>query len=74
MTDSGRIGVAAVILWAGGTVLAFRAPPPMGLALSFISFVLACLAAWRGSRWWLTVPFAMLVEMCMGLLFAFGTA
>jgi hypothetical protein len=70
MTDAGKIGVVAVILWAGGTVLAFRAPPPAGFVLSFISFILACLAAWRGSRWWLAIPFAMLVEMCLGLLFA----
>jgi hypothetical protein len=70
MTDSGKIGVVAIILWAGGTVLAFRAPPPAGFLLSFISFVLACLAAWRGSKWWLTVPFAMLVELCLGLLLA----
>ena len=71
MTDSGKIGVVAIILWAGGTVLAFRAPPPAGFMLSFISFVLACLAAWRGSKWWLTLPFGMLVEMCFGLLLAF---
>jgi len=69
MTDSAKLGVVAIILWAGGTILAFRAPPPAGFALSFISFVLGCLAAWRGSKWWLAVPFAMLVELCLGLLF-----
>jgi hypothetical protein len=68
MTDSGKIGVVAVILWVGGTVLALRAPQPAGLLLTAFSFVLGCLAAWKGSRWWLTVPFAMLLELCMGLL------
>lgn len=68
MSDSGKIGVVAVLLWLGGTILALQAPPPMGFLLSLISFVLGCLAAWRGSRWWLTLPFAMLVELCLGLL------
>ena len=68
MSDGARIGIVALLLWLGGTVLAFRAPPPMGFVLSAISFVLGCLAAWKGSRWWLTLPFAMLVEMCLGLI------
>ncbi|HXS11364.1 MAG TPA: hypothetical protein VN734_01560 [Acidobacteriaceae bacterium] len=67
MSDAAKIGIVAVILWAGGTILAFRAPPPTGFALSFIAFVLCCIAAWRGSKWWLTLPFAMLVELCLGL-------
>jgi hypothetical protein len=71
MSDSGKLGVVALILWLGGTVLALRAPPPMGLVLSFISFILGCLAAWRGSRWWLILPFSMLVELCLGLSLAF---
>jgi hypothetical protein len=68
MSDAGKIGVVALLLWLGGTVLAYQAPPPMGFVLSAISFALGCIAAWRGSRWWLTVPFAMLVEMCLGLI------
>lgn len=67
MNDSGKIGVVALLLWAGGTVLAFRAPPPMGFVLSIISFVLGCIAASRGSKWWLGLPFALLVELCLGL-------
>jgi hypothetical protein len=70
MSDSGKIGVVALVLWLGGTVLALRAPPPMGFALSFISFVLGCIAAWRGSRWWLTLPFAMLIELGVGVYVA----
>jgi hypothetical protein len=72
MSDSGKLGVVAVILWVGGTVLALRAPEPAGIVLTIMSFALACLAAWKGSRWWLTVPFAMVVEMCFGLTAAFG--
>jgi hypothetical protein len=71
MSDSGKIGVVAVLLWLGGTVLALRAPEPAGLALTAVSFFLGCIAAWRGSRWWLTVPFAMLVELFLGLVVAF---
>ena len=71
MSDSGKIGVVALLLWLGGTVLALRAPEPAGLMLTAFSFVLGCLAAWKGSRWWLTVPFAMLVELCVGLSVAF---
>jgi hypothetical protein len=72
MSDSGKVGVVAVLLWVGGTVLAFQAPPPMGFGLSVISFALGCIAAWKGSRWWLTLPFAMLVELCLGLLVGLG--
>jgi hypothetical protein len=68
MSDSGKIGVVAMLLWLGGTVLALRAPEPAGLVLTAFSFILGCLAAWKGSRWWLTVPFAMLVELCLGLI------
>ena len=68
MSDSGKIGVVALLLWLGGTVLAFQAPPPMGFVLSFIAFVLGCIAAWRGSKWWLGLPFALLVELCLGLI------
>jgi hypothetical protein len=71
MSDSGKIGVVALLLWLGGTVLALRAPEPAGLVLTAFSFVLGCLAAWKGSRWWLTVPFGMLVELCFGLSVAF---
>jgi hypothetical protein len=71
MSDAGKIGVVAVILWVGGTVLALRAPEPAGLLMTAIYFVLGCLAAWKGSRWWLTVPFAMLVELCLGLCLVF---
>ena len=71
MSDARKIGIVALILWAGGTVLGFQAPPPMGFVLSFISFVLGCLAAWRGSKWWLILPFSMLVELCLGLSLAF---
>ena len=71
MSDSGKIGVVALLLWLGGTVLALRAPEPAGLILTAFSFILGCLAAWKGSRWWLTVPFAMLVELCVGLSVAF---
>ena len=71
MSDSGKIGVVALLLWLGGTVLALRAPEPAGLMLTAFSFILGCLAAWKGSRWWLTVPFAMLVELCVGLSVAF---
>ncbi|HEY2857857.1 MAG TPA: hypothetical protein VGJ21_05530 [Terracidiphilus sp.] len=71
MNDSGKIGILALIFWAGGTVLAFRQPPPMGFLLSFIAFVLGCLAAWRGSRWWLALSFATVVELCLGLSVAF---
>ena len=71
MSDSGKIGVVALLLWLGGTVLALRAPEPAGLILTAFSFLLGCLAAWKGSRWWLTVPFAMLVELCVGLSVAF---
>lgn len=71
MNDSAKIGVVALLFWVGGTVLALRAPEPAGLLMTAISFVLGCLAAWKGSRWWLTVPFAMLVELCLGLLVAF---
>ena len=68
MSDSGKIGVVALLLWLGGTVLALRAPEPAGLMLTAFSFILGCLAAWKGSKWWLTVPFAMLVELCLGLI------
>jgi hypothetical protein len=68
MSDAGKIGVVAVLLWLGATVLVVRAAPPMGFALSVISFALGCIAAWRGNKWWLTLPFAMLVELCLGLL------
>ncbi len=68
MSDAGKIGTVALLLWLGGTVLAVQAPPPMGFVLSFISFALGCIAAWRGSRWWLTLPFAVLVELGLGLL------
>jgi hypothetical protein len=71
MSDGRKIGIVALILWAGGTILAFQAPPPMGFVLSFISFVLGCLAAWKGSKWWLILPFSMLVELCLGLSVAF---
>lgn len=71
MSDSGKIGVAALILWVGGTVLALRAPEPAGLAMTAISFILACLAAWKGSRWWLTMPFGMIIELFFGLSVAF---
>jgi hypothetical protein len=68
MSDGRKIGIVALILWVGGTVLAFRAPEPAGLVLTAFSFILGCLAAWKGSKWWLTVPFAMLVELCLGLI------
>jgi hypothetical protein len=68
MSDAGKIGTVALLLWLGGTVLAFQAPPPMGFVLSAISFVLGCLAAWRGNKWWLILPFSMLVELCLGLV------
>jgi hypothetical protein len=71
MSDSAKIGVVALLFWLGGTLLALRAPEPAGLAMTAISFVLGCLAAWRGSRWWLALPLAMLVELCLGLLLAF---
>jgi hypothetical protein len=67
MNDSGKIGILALILWAGGTVLALRQPPPMGFVVSAFSFILGCLAAWRGNKWWLILPFSMLVELCLGL-------
>jgi hypothetical protein len=73
VSDAGKLGVVAVLLWLGGTVLAFQAPPPMGFGLSAIAFILGCLAAWRGSRWWLILPFSMLVELCLGLSLAFGS-
>ena len=71
MSDSGKIGVVALLLWLGGTVLALRAPEPAGLILTAFSFILGCLAAWKGSRWWLVLPFSMLVELCLGLSVAF---
>lgn len=71
MNDSGKIGILALVFWLGGMALAIRQPPPIGFVLSFIAFVLGCLAAWRGSRWWLALPFATMVELCLGLTLAF---
>jgi hypothetical protein len=39
----------------------------MGFVVSAFSFILGCLAAWRGNKWWLILPFSMLVELCLGL-------
>jgi len=68
MSDSAKVGVVALLFWLGGTVLALRAPEPAGLVMVAISFVLGCIAAWRGSKWWLGLPFALLVELCLGLI------
>ena len=70
MSDAAKLGVVALLLWLGGTVLAVRVSEPAGLAMIAISFILGCLAEWRGSKWWLSLPFAMLVELLLGLYVA----
>ncbi len=67
MTDSGKIGVGAMILWVIGTGLAFRGLTFQGFLLLLISFVLGCLAAMKGNKWWLILPLLLMMELFRGL-------
>ena len=51
MTPSVKLGIASVVLVAGGAL-----PSPLNAAFAVISCVLGFLAAHRGSRLWLVVP------------------
>jgi len=71
MSDSGKVGVLAMVLWAAGTGLAFKGSMLEGFAVLLISFSLGCLAAMKGNKWWLILPFVLMMEMFRGLVAAF---
>ena len=68
MSVSAMLGVGAMVLWGIGTGMAFRGILFRGFLLLFISFVLGCLAAMKGNKWWLILPFVLIVEMFRGLM------
>lgn len=70
MTDAAKIGVLAMVLWAAGTGLAFRGSMLYGFIVLLIAFILGCLAAWKGSKWWLILPLVLLAELFRGLYMA----
>ena len=68
MTYSAMLGVGAMVLWAIGTGMAFRGMILRGLGVLLISFVFGCLAAWKGNKWWLILPFVLMMELFRGLV------
>lgn len=70
MSDSAMLGVGAMILWAIGTGLVFRGMLLQGFVLLLISFVIGCLAAMKGNKWWLILPFVLIMELFRGLYMA----
>lgn len=70
MSDSGKIGVGGMILWAIGTGLAFRGHMLQAFLLLLMSFVLGCLAAMKGNKWWLILPLMLMMELFEGLYMA----
>ena len=68
MSDSGKVGIIAMILWATGTGLVFKGSTLQGFVVLLISFSLGCLAALKGNKWWLILPFVLMMEMFRGLV------
>jgi hypothetical protein len=58
MTLSAKLGSASLLL-IGLSVLTCALDVPISFAAGAIAFVLGLLAAQRGSKWWLAVPFSI---------------
>lgn len=72
MTPFSNLGLASLALWVISTFLAFAInASPFPIALAVLSIVLACLAAHRGSKWWLLIPLGIVAETILLLLVAF---
>ena len=72
MADATKIGVAGMVLLLlaiGWGALGW--PEPLPIVFAFISFVLGCIAALRGSRWWLILPGILLAGFCLALYAGF---
>jgi len=72
MTRSAKLGITSVVLLLIALVTPFlnwRFPIPF--ISGVLSVLFALLAAQQGSRWWLTVPGVVLVELSLGLYIGF---
>jgi hypothetical protein len=71
---SAKLGIAALIFMAGSffAALFMRGDSPLGLVCAVISFVLGFLAARHGSKWWLLLPFVILVTTAFVLVMTWG--
>lgn len=68
MTRSVKLGIASV-----GLLIASPAPltAPFGAVCVVISCLLASMAAWQGSKWWLVVPAMVVVAIAFFVFMAF---
>lgn len=72
MTRSAKLGITSVILLLIALVTPFRNWQfPIPFISGVLSVLFALLAAQQGSRWWLTVPGVILVELSLGLYVGF---
>ena len=63
MTRATQFGIASLVLLGASFVLPFwDMQMPLSSSASGASCILAIVAAWKGSKWWLVVPGTVAVE------------